>query len=114
MRRIRKSGKTIVSRPRLHCYVLVGALLAYLALALPLPFVLLDHELGLLAGNPAHTTLDDHAWLDHAAGSGLASGDAGIAAADLAVPLSLLAESCGVQAPVASPSVRGPPSTLPS
>jgi hypothetical protein len=114
MRRIRKSGKTIVSRPRLHCYVLVGALLAYLALALPLPFVLLDHELGLLAGNPAHTTLDDHAWLDHAAGSGLASGDAGIVVADLAVPLSLLAESCGVQAPVASPSVRGPPSTLPS
>jgi len=93
---------------------LVGALLAYLALALPLPFVLLDHELGLLAGNPAHTTLDDHAWLDHAAGSGLASGDAGIVVADLAVPLSLLAESCGVQAPVASPSVRGPPSTLPS
>ncbi len=114
MRRIRKSGKTIVSRPRLHCYVLVGALLAYLALALPLPFVLLDHELGLLAGNPAHTTLDDHAWLDHAAGPGLASGDAGIVVADLAVPLSLLAESCGVQAPVASPSVRGPPSTLPS
>lgn len=114
MRRIRKSGKTIVSRPRLHCFVLAGALLAYLALALPLPFVLLDHELGLLAGNPAHTTLDDHAWLDHAAGSGLASGDAGMVVADFIGLLSLLAESCGVQAPVASPSVRGPPSTLPS
>jgi len=98
-----------VSRPRLHCNVLVGALLAYLALAVSLPCVLLDHELGLLTGNPAHTTLDDHAWLDHAAGSGLASGDAGIVATDIAVPLALLAESCGAQSPVASPSVRGPP-----
>ncbi|MCS6290474.1 MAG: hypothetical protein H8K10_16070 [Nitrospira sp.] len=91
------------------CFVL-----AYLVLALPLPAALLDHELGLLSGDPAHTVLDDHAWLEHAAGSGFASGDAGIVVADLAVPLSLLAESCGVQAPVASPSVRGPPSTLPS
>jgi len=65
----------------LHRVVLAGALLAYLAL--PLPFVLLDHELGLLTGNPAHTMLDDHAWLDHPAESGLASGDAGIAAIDL-------------------------------
>lgn len=101
-------------RSRIHGVVLVGALLAYLVLAVPLPYVLLDHELGLLTGNPAHTTLDDHAWLDHAAGSGLASGDAGIVVADLAVPLSLLAEFSGIQAPVASPSVRGPPSTLPS
>ncbi len=43
----------------------------YLALALPLPMVLLDHELGVFTGNPSHTTLDGHAWLDHAAGFGL-------------------------------------------
>ncbi|MBA5874749.1 MAG: hypothetical protein GDA66_09405 [Nitrospira sp. CR1.2] len=43
----------------------------YLALALPLPMVLLDHELGLFTGDPSHTTLDGHAWLDHAAGFGL-------------------------------------------
>lgn len=114
MRRIRKSGNTIVTHSRCRHIVLAGALLAYLVLALPLPFVLLDHELGLLTGSSAHTTLDDHAWLDHAAGSGLASGDAGMVVADFIGLLSLLTESCGVQAPVASPSVRGPPSTLPS
>ncbi len=47
------------------CFVL-----AYLVLALPLPSALLDHELGLLSGDPAHTVLDDHAWPDHAAGAG--------------------------------------------
>lgn len=49
----------------------IAILVVYLSLALPLPTVLLDHELGLLMGDPAHTVLDDHAWLDHAAGSGL-------------------------------------------
>ncbi len=43
----------------------------YLALALPLPMVLLDHEMGVFTGDPSHTILDVHAWLDHAAGSGL-------------------------------------------
>jgi hypothetical protein len=58
---------------------LVGTLLAYLALALPLPFVLLDHELGLLTGDPTHSVDDDHAWLDHAAGDGMAASDIGVA-----------------------------------
>ncbi|MEX0829776.1 MAG: hypothetical protein WD032_06000 [Nitrospirales bacterium] len=57
-------------------------LLVYPALALPLPMVLLDHELGLLTGDPSHTAFDDHAWLDHAAGSGMASADKGAAAID--------------------------------
>ena len=91
------------------CFVL-----AYLLLALPLPVVLLDHELGLLSGDPAHTVLDDHAWLDHAAGAGLASGDVGILSSDLVVLCEPRPESCVADAPVASPSVRGPPSTLPS
>ena len=89
--------------------MLVGALLAYLALALPLPFVLLDHELGLLTGNSAHTAHDDHAWLDHAAGAGLASGDVGLVQAE---PVELLAVPfCNgpTFSPVLCPSVRGPP-----
>ncbi len=57
-------------RGRAHGAIIL-LLTAYLALALPLPTVLLDHELGLLTGDLAHTVLDDHAWLDHAAGSGL-------------------------------------------
>lgn len=51
--------------------VVLCILAAYLALAVPLPAVLLEHELGLFTGDPAHTVHDDHAWLDHAAGSGL-------------------------------------------
>lgn len=51
--------------------VVLCILAAYLVLAVPLPVVLLDHELGLFTGDPSHTTLDGHAWLDHAAGFGL-------------------------------------------
>lgn len=60
--------------------VVYGLLLAYALLAMPLPGVLLDHELGLLTHDPAHTALDEHAWLDHAAGAGMTSTDAGITA----------------------------------
>lgn len=83
--------------------------LVYLVLALPLPAVLLDHELGLLSGDPAHTVLDDHAWLEHAAGSGLASDDGGAVAVDSAVQLILPAQPGYESDGVLSPSVRGPP-----
>ena len=53
------------------CSAIILILPLYLALALALPMVLLEHELGVLTGDPEHTVLDDHAWLDHAAGSGL-------------------------------------------
>ncbi len=53
------------------CRAIILVLPLYLALALALPMVLLDHELGVLTGDPAHGALDDHAWLDHAAESGL-------------------------------------------
>ncbi len=84
-------------------------MLAYLALALPLPAVLLVHELGLLSGDPAHTVLDDHAWLEHAAGSGLASDGAGIMEIELIAPLILPAQPGYESTGVPSPSVRGPP-----
>ena len=86
------------------CFVL-----AYLVLALPLPAALLDHELGLLSGDPAHSVLDDHAWLDHAAGAGLASDDGGAVAVDPAVPLILPTQPGYESAGVLFPSVRGPP-----
>lgn len=53
------------------CSAIILILPLYLALALPLPMVLLEHELGVLTRDPAHGALDDHAWLDHAAGAGL-------------------------------------------
>ena len=86
------------------CFVL-----AYLVLALPLPAALLDHEWGLLTGDPTHSVDDDHAWLDHAAGAGLASDDGGAVAVDPAVPLLLPTQPGYESAGVLFPSVRGPP-----
>jgi hypothetical protein len=90
-------------------FLFLAVALAYLALALPLPAVLLDHELGLLTGSSAHTSLDDHAWLDHAAGSGMASGDVEIAVVDRVVPLILPVDSYYKSYRAQVPSVRGPP-----
>ncbi|HAP38672.1 MAG: hypothetical protein E6R14_00090 [Thermomicrobiales bacterium] len=86
------------------CFVL-----AYLALALALPMVLLDHELGVLTGDPSHGELDDHAWLEHAAGSALESNDGWAATVDPAVPLPLPTQPGYESAGVLTPSVRGPP-----
>ncbi len=98
-----------MTQPRLHRILLVGALFAYLALALPLPFVLLDHEWGLLTGDPTHSVDDDHAWLDYAAGTGLACGEPEIILIDIAALLRLF-PSGHIQSPIAIRlSVRGPP-----
>ncbi|CAE6800666.1 hypothetical protein [Nitrospira defluvii] len=86
------------------CFVL-----AYLVLALPLPLVLLDHQLGLLMGNPAHTTLDDHAWLDHAAGAGEVSGGSASCVAEVFAPTSDSSQVLSASFEVSLPSVRGPP-----
>lgn len=98
-----------MTQPRLHHILLAGALLAYLALALPLPFVLLDHELGLLTGDPTHTTLDDHAWLDHAAGAGLFSCEVEVVPVDIPVCFVLFPPLYFESSTVLTPSVRGPP-----
>jgi hypothetical protein len=89
--------------------LLAGALLAYLALALPLPFVLLDHELGLLTGDPTHSVHDDHAWLDHAAGDGMAASNGDIAP-DILIAIDFSLDRSVVElSRVYLPSVRGPP-----
>jgi hypothetical protein len=91
---------------------LLAALAAYLLLALPLPFILLDHELGLLAGDPTHTALDDHAWLDHAAGAGIASSDTATPLVDLVVSLVPAGVLSHESVRTYAPSVRGPPACL--
>lgn len=73
--------------------VVLCILAAYLALAVPLPAVLLEHELGLLSGDPAHTVHDDHAWLDHAAGSGLSESGHILEVGNLLVSLAFQAPS---------------------
>lgn len=89
--------------------LLTGALLAYLALTLPLPFVLLDHELGILTGDPTHTAVDDHAWLDHAGGDGMAASDGAAVPDDLLAVDPLLDPPFFESLRVQLPSARGPP-----
>lgn len=82
---------------------------AYLVLALPLPFVLLDHELGLLTGSPAHTSLDDHAWLDHVAGAGEVPEESAFCASEVNASAVVSMEVNRESFEVSRPSVRGPP-----
>lgn len=101
-----------MTRLCLHRSLLIGALLAYLALALPLPFVLLDHELGIFTGDPTHSMIDDHAWLDHAAGDGMTSDDV---IPDTLNPCILIVspfETLHRSFDRTVPSVRGPPILL--
>jgi len=70
------------------CRAIIFILPLYLALALALPMLLLVHELGVLTGDPAHGALDDHAWLDHAAGSCLS--ECGSLLDDRNLPVSLV------------------------
>ncbi len=101
-----------MTRLCLHRSLLIGALLAYLALALPLPFVLLDHELGIFTGDPTHSMIDDHAWLDHAAGDGMVVSDGG-AAPDTLVAVDSFPDRLFVGSlRVHLPSARGPPFLL--
>ncbi len=112
MRYIRKSGNEIVKQPRLHRISLAVVLLAYLAFALPLPFVLLDHELGLVTGTPAHTVQDIHAWLDHAAGVGITAGEIVTQLVDLADPVGPPVDAYHEAVGVHAPSGRGPPPSI--
>lgn len=89
-----------------------AGLIVYLTLALPLPAVLLDHELGLLTGDPTHTTLDDHAWLDHAAGAGITSDDGSAQLVDCAGLLVPAGDAYPESVRIHAPSVRGPPALL--
>lgn len=57
---------------RLTRMVLIGAVtILYVLVALPLPYLLIDHYSAMQAGDPNHSEVDVHAWLEWAAGSSL-------------------------------------------
>jgi hypothetical protein len=85
----------------------------YLLVALPLPFLLVDHYSSIAAADPEHSAVDIHVWLEWAAGASLSGAALVLASAPLpALPIAV------VQALV--PSVflasalrsRGPPVTI--
>lgn len=59
-------------RVRLIRAVLITTVaMLYVLVALPLPYLLLDHYSAMQAGDTNHSDVDIHAWLEWAASSGL-------------------------------------------
>jgi hypothetical protein len=60
---------------RIRQSVLIALLVGlYLLVALPLPYLLVDHDAAMLAADANHSASDIHAWLEWAAGSSLSGG----------------------------------------
>lgn len=51
--------------------VIIVIAIAYAMVALPLPYLLLDHSAAMQAGDAHHSDRDVHAWLEWAASSSL-------------------------------------------
>lgn len=52
--------------------ILIAAVaILYVLVALPLPYLLVDHYSAMQAGETSHSDVDIHAWLEWAASSGL-------------------------------------------
>ena len=52
--------------------ILIAAVtMLYVLVALPLPYLLIDHYSSIQAGDTNHSDVDIHAWLEWAAGSSL-------------------------------------------
>jgi len=57
---------------QLSCTILIAAVaILYVLVALPLPYLLVDHYSAMQAGDTSHSDVDIHAWLEWAASSGL-------------------------------------------
>jgi len=62
----------------------------YVLVALPLPYLLVDHYSAMQSGDPSHSDLDIHAWLEWAAGSSLSGSGLvvpSVSAPSLALPI---------------------------
>ena len=53
--------------------LIVAVAILYVLVALPLPYLLVDHYSAMQAGDTSHSDVDIHAWLEWAASSGLSS-----------------------------------------
>jgi hypothetical protein len=51
--------------------MIVAMAMLYALIALPLPYLLVDHYSAVQAGDPDHNEADVHVWLEWAAGSSL-------------------------------------------
>lgn len=82
----------------------------YLLVALPLPFLLVDHYAGLAAGDPEHSAVDIHVWLEWAAGASLSGAVLVLASAPLlALPTTVVQALVPSVLLVSALRSRGPP-----
>lgn len=59
-------------QPRLTRIMMIAAVaVLYALIALPLPYLLIDHYSAMQAEDSGHSDVDVHAWLEWAAGSSL-------------------------------------------
>lgn len=66
------NGVVKAIRVRLVQALLIAAIaMLYVLVALPLPYLLLDHYSAIQAGDANHSDVDIYAWLEWAAGSSL-------------------------------------------
>jgi hypothetical protein len=103
-----------VARPmqvQLTRTILIAAVaMLYVLVALPLPYLLIDHYSAMQVGDSNHSDVDIHAWLEWAAGSSL-SGTALIVPSVPAPSLSLTIPSVHVFSVLLGSALhsRGPP-----
>lgn len=57
--------------PLTRTLLIAAVAILYVLAALPLPYLLVDHYSAMQAGDPSHSDVDIHAWLEWAASSGL-------------------------------------------
>jgi hypothetical protein len=85
----------------------------YLLVALPLPFLLVDHYSSIAADDPEHSAADIHVWLEWAAGASLSGAALVLASAPLpAVPLAVVQVFIPSVFLASALRSRGPPITI--
>ncbi|MGE0644792.1 MAG: hypothetical protein AB7P24_14070 [Nitrospira sp.] len=58
-----------------HAMLIAAVAIVYAVVALPLPYLLVDHYSAVQAGDTNHSDVDIHAWLEWATGSSLSGSD---------------------------------------
>ncbi|MCP9471174.1 MAG: hypothetical protein NNA30_00365 [Nitrospira sp.] len=96
---------------RLTRTMLIAAVaMLYVLVALPLPYLLIDHYSAIQAGDTNHSDVDIHAWLEWAAGSSLSESPPPLPSSLAPLPASPI-PSIVVRAvlPDLASHLRGPP-----
>jgi hypothetical protein len=93
--------------------MIVAMAMLYALIALPLPYLLVDHYSAVQAGDPDHNEADVHVWLEWAAGSSLSGTGLvlpSVLSPSMLLTMPLVQEFSGL--PGSGLRSRGPPATV--